>query len=105
MSVIVKGMEMPVDCEKCWMSKYFEIGSNIELMCAMLHRAVPDKEGHRSKKCPLVEIPAPHGRLIDHKKLEKDLAKRWNTNDDQDFCNKEVWHALEEAPTVIDAEA
>ena len=52
----------------------------------------------------IIEVPTPHGRLIDHKKLEKDLGERWNVNDDQDFCNKEVWHALEEAPTVIEAE-
>lgn len=37
---------------------------------------------------------------IDRKKLEADLIKRWNINDDQDFCNKEVWHALEEAPAA-----
>ena len=39
-------------------------------------------------------------RLIDADALSKDLEKRWNVNDDQDFCNKEVWHALEEAPTI-----
>lgn len=39
-------------------------------------------------------------RLIDADALSKDLEKRWNINDDQDFCNKEVWHALEEAPTI-----
>ena len=39
-------------------------------------------------------------RLIDADALSKDLEKRWDINDDQDFCNKEVWHALEEAPTI-----
>ena len=39
-------------------------------------------------------------RLIDADALSKDLEKRWNVNDDQDFCNKEVWHALEDAPTI-----
>ena len=39
-------------------------------------------------------------RLINADALSKDLEKRWNVNDDQDFCNKEVWHALEEAPTI-----
>ena len=37
---------------------------------------------------------------IDREKLKADLIKRWIDNDDQDFCNKEVWHALEEAPAA-----
>lgn len=39
-------------------------------------------------------------RLIDADALETDLVRRWNTNDDTDFANKEVWKALEEAPTI-----
>ena len=39
-------------------------------------------------------------RLIDADALEKDLAKRWDVNDDTDFANKEVWRALREAPTI-----
>lgn len=52
----------------------------------------------------LVEVKEPHGRLIDGKALLKDLSKRWDTNDDHDFADKEVWHALEDAPTVIESE-
>ena len=45
--------------------------------------------------------PTPtHGRLIDADALEKELSKRWDISDDQDFCNKEVWDALRNAPTV-----
>ena len=51
-----------------------------------------------------IEVPTPHGRLIDAKALTKDLGNRWNVNDDQDFCNKEVLHGIEEAPTIIPAE-
>ena len=39
-------------------------------------------------------------RLIDADALEKDLAKRWDVNDDTDFANKEVWRALIESPTI-----
>ena len=39
-------------------------------------------------------------RLIDADALEKELSKRWDISDDQDFCNKEVWDALRNAPTV-----
>lgn len=41
-----------------------------------------------------------HGRLIDADALEKELSKRWDISDDQDFCNKEVWDALRNAPTL-----
>ena len=39
-------------------------------------------------------------RLIDADALTNDILRRWNTNDDTDFANKEVWKALEEAPTI-----
>ncbi len=39
-------------------------------------------------------------RLIDADALEKELSKRWDISDDQDFCNKEVWEALRNAPTI-----
>lgn len=61
MSVIVKGMEMPKNCKECpfsdhqawclipgeWRERYY----------------CPDDDV--SEHCPLVEIPTPHGRLID----------------------------------------
>lgn len=50
-----------------------------------------------------IHVP-PHGRLIDADLLKKDLENRWNVNDDHDFADKEVWHGIEEAPTVIGAE-
>ena len=100
MSVLVKGMKMPRDCKHCKIAFYDEVYGTI---CPFIGIAF-EVDAKRQKTCPLVEVPTPHGRLIDHKKLEKDLGERWNVNDDQDFCNKEVWHALEEAPTVIEAE-
>lgn len=39
-------------------------------------------------------------RPIDADVLTNDIERRWNTNDDMDFANKEVWKALEEAPTI-----
>lgn len=39
-------------------------------------------------------------RLIDADALTNDILRRWNTNDDTDFANKEVWKALKEAPTI-----
>lgn len=39
-------------------------------------------------------------RLIDADALEKDLARRWDENDDADFSHREVWRALRDAPTI-----
>lgn len=99
MTVLIKGFDMPKVCSECCLfhEGYCSVSAD-EWGCGV------DVFNAKAEWCPLVEVPTPHGRLIDHKKLEKDLGKRWETNDDQDFCNKEVWHALEEAPTVIEAE-
>ena len=39
-------------------------------------------------------------RLIDANALIKKLSDLWNVHDDQDFCNKDVWREIENAPTV-----
>ena len=54
MSVIIKNREMPEGCVECWnrfSCKHFEISF------IRLNTRHPD--------CPLIEVPAPHGRLID----------------------------------------
>lgn len=56
----------------------------------------------RHKNCPLVEVKEPHGRLIDADALKQTLIPMRNCNSDSDFANKCVWHALEDAPTVIE---
>ena len=85
MSILIKGMEMP------------KVGGKIITIYAD-GRVLYD--GGYIKAVP---VP-PHGDLIDKKNLSDDLQRRWNVSDDQDFCNKEVWHALEEAPTIIEAD-
>lgn len=63
MSVIIKGMKMPRDCEECaiksWdMEDYVCPFSGVSTLCIS-----------RQANCPLIEIP-PHGRLIDADALE-----------------------------------
>jgi len=99
-SLLINGMEMPNNCQECVCinDEYF--------YCQAVGRQPQDENiiSRRPDWCPLVEVP-PHGDLIDKKNLSDDLQRRWNMSDDQDFCNKEVWHSLEEAPTIIEAEA
>ena len=67
MSVIVKGMEMPERCGAC----FLRVGG-----CKQ--RIYMEQ---RPKYCPLVEIPTPHGRLIDADKLKSRLVLDNDSNE------------------------
>ena len=66
MSVIVKGMEMPERCGQC----FLRVG-NCKQRIYM---------EQRPKGCPLVEIPTPHGRMIDADELAKHKYENIWTN-------------------------
>ena len=87
MSVIVKNMEMPKNCQEC--ALYIEgacYAKGYRDYRSIMDTAKPDD-------CPLVELP-PHGRLIDADKLVR------NT-----IYNKYITETiLSSAPTVIEAE-
>lgn len=53
MSVLIKGMKMPMGCYEC----PFEVWGK----CMFINYNV---SGTEPKSCPLVEVPTPHGRLI-----------------------------------------
>lgn len=58
MGVYIKGIEMPKNCFDC----------EIFGLCSLKDRLEHIKD--RNPDCPLIEIPTPHGRLIDANKLE-----------------------------------
>ena len=68
MSVLVKGMEMPENCRDC---EFWCMYRNSHRMyCKSINRQLEaDEENEIGKKrlsdCPLIEVPAPHGDLID----------------------------------------
>lgn len=70
MSVIIKGMKMPESCLACPMREQGTI-HEWELYCGLTGDYIghwDDKSlnnGHRPDVCPLVEVPTPHGHLID----------------------------------------
>jgi hypothetical protein len=72
MSVIVKNMKMPQKCGKC---KLYHVEHPMHCMAVEGHRTVGAPYGmSRPDWCPLVEIPTPHGRLIDADKLKSRLV-------------------------------
>ena len=60
MSIIVRGMEMPTDCDECRMQ-------TDEGFCSAMPKefcGYVDGQKHPGW-CPLIELPEKHGRLID----------------------------------------
>jgi hypothetical protein len=62
MDVLIKGMEMPHDCDSCKVSDILD--------CTLWK---PMDIGEMHPECPLVEVPTPHGDLIDRDILEQEL--------------------------------
>ena len=86
MSVLIRGMEMPERCGAC----FLRVGG-----CKQ--RIYMEQ---RPKYCPLVEIPTPHGRLIDADKLNIHYISPVDG-----FCVMGVTEEdIELADTVIEAE-
>lgn len=108
MSVLIKGMEMPPDCEKCPFFDYEEgfcFASGIKGKSGWYEyvlRLGGIKDG-RHDDCPLVEIP-PHGRLIDADKLKEEFPH----DEDWDYpvnTNSYVVETIDKSPTIIESEA
>lgn len=96
MSVLIRGMNMPRNCLMC---QFHGFGGhkNEFIVCSLTGRS----EGQLSNvpDCPLVEVPTPHGRLIDAEKLfKKGINLDWSL---QKWVS-EVDIGL--MPTIIEAE-
>ena len=66
MSVLVKGMEMPETCDECEFHCYHSYGEYVCVAAPLLYPFnLANSKGRRKSWCPLVEVPAPHGDLID----------------------------------------
>lgn len=99
MSILIKGMEMPVACFDC---PCMQDLSNIDeeyYICAAIEHApeITDKNNGRLPKCPIVEVPTPHGRLIDADALLKII-------EESGMLTTGICRAINVAPTIIEAE-
>ena len=92
MSVIVKGSIMPLMCEEC---PCYDCD---DYSCKATGRGVIEyRYDGRPDNCPLVEIPTPHGRLIDADRF-LDWLKEFHPND------VVIMSGVKNARTVIEAE-
>lgn len=112
MSILVKGMNKPDSCAACpferngWPDEW-------EMHCKLLGRQVGyfDKKNKVPKDCPLVEIPTPHGRLIDADEL-KNWIYAWFTmhrnyhpySKSNLIPSTEIVDIIDRLPTIIEAE-
>lgn len=92
MSVLVRGMEMPQKCSSCPFRNAFSID------CSLTHMRLDrdDFFQYRDERCPLVEVPTPHGRLVDADEVHFTMT--------DSIEQGRAEEALNNAPTVIEAE-
>lgn len=69
MSLIVKGMKLPGSCDNCDLIQFDDEGLEAHCPLAPYYRWCGTPPDYRPEGCPLVEIPTPHGRLIDENEL------------------------------------
>lgn len=81
--VYIKDMDKPSDCDLCNFEDYG--------YCRALLSYINVEEGIDTR-CPLIEVKAPHGRLIDADAI------------DTSYSDPEVVETLKDAPTVIEAD-
>ena len=97
MSVLVRGMEMPKNCRECNFCNELNFEGYLwfDFYCRAKDKSFDlDKNKDKPDWCPLIEVPTPHGRLIDANKATEESMKR---------TGKRLL-AIDTAPTIIEAE-
>lgn len=102
MNLMIKGMDMPCMCCEC-LCHDWDMETNRYYCLALKGEPRIVDENTRRDDCPLVEIPTPHGRLIDCESKTFPTAFRYNSTDYAIGWN----HCLRSvllSPTIIEAE-
>ena len=107
MSVMIKGMEIPSGCYDCPILQSSDGCFDFECPfdSYLLWHNAEDVIRYRPDSCPLVEIPTPHGRLIDADELKKNM-RNYYPSIDHLCCSQHVVtkRDIDCAPTIIEAE-
>lgn len=121
MSLLIKGMNMPKNCGWCPCVEQEQIYDanglvGVRYYCQAIEN-LPFKSDkakitdvdQKLENCPLSEIPTPHGRLIDADRLYETIEQMegFETIDNENdvvLSAVEVLTAIDEAPTIIEAE-
>ena len=104
MSVLIKGMEMPKDCNTCCFHGFGDRDCKL-IVCSLTGNSTPLSH---IADCPLIEVP-PHGRLIDGDNVIKLLREQLTGDRDTvyEYYDDGLEMAISElsiVPTIIEAE-
>ena len=109
MSVLIKGMEMPSSCNDCLFGHWSNLYQAV--FCELLNfKDYPaDYTGYKAKrldKCPLVDVPTPHGALIDRDALRNAVYRHLCIKGEENLlpAEKSVFGNIIKAPAIIEAE-
>ena len=91
MSVYIKGMDMPKNCEECAIKSW----DTVDYVCPF--SGVPTLCIGRQDDCPLIPIPD-HGRLIDADALQAECFP------EPTFIAEMLFRKVNNAPTIIPAD-
>lgn len=95
MGIYIKGMVMPHDCDSCKVSDILD--------CTLWK---PMDIGERHPECPLVEVPTPHGDLIDRDEVRDSVFNHLSIKGEENLlpAEKSIFGNLIKAKAVIKAE-
>ena len=96
MSVLIKGMEMPKSCEECPLCCDEAFGS---YKCYRVKGWGDDNS--RAYDCPIVEVPTPHGDLIDSDDVIDEINRVTFVSQ---YDYNTAYNIVEQADAVIKAE-
>ena len=99
MGVYIKGMALPKDCGSCGVREEAKCGTDYKWL--VKH---PDFYGTRRPDCPLIEIPTPHGRLIEDNKVVSRMVDSYANAGLHSEDYRKVCKYISQAPTILEAE-
>ena len=108
MGIYIKGMEMQSRCTICVLCERWRYEGTRNLVCVPADRLIPEDCAERPDWCPMIEVPEPHGRLIDADAFFKDICDSLNQMTDIGIAVDGSWlwaklyDAMENAPTIIE---
>lgn len=100
MGVYINGMEMPKSCFFCQM--FDDNGDYPTCLLMGIAKAYKLDPFMRMPDCPLIEVPAPHGRLLDADDVFHVLTSYYHHS--TDFQHEALKEALARVSTIIGAE-
>ena len=110
MGVYIPDLKMPKDCIGCMSNEKTAHLCSQEEHQQIIQMIIRHGGNYKNPNCKLVEIPTPHGRLIDAEWLCNGLMDRWDIADKnkeqlvRDVMADIVTPIVVSMPTVLDAE-